>query len=416
MIMTDRKEWARDKFPENEDPHAGMHDDGDPRDDIPDADDEHEFGGNGHDGAREEAGAGNGKSTSSKAFPFVLFDHIENVPKTWVVDGVLGVAEMSCLYGEPGSGKSVLAEDLGLHVAGPFSEWLGREIGAHGAVIYVALERPNLVKRRAIAFKIKHNVHGLPFAIVSGTHDFRDARTAASMLDTIEEVEKATGQKVVLIIVDTLSRALCGGDENSPKDMGALISTMGRIHEKAPDVHILLVHHIPHDAERMRGHGSMLGAIDTGAFVQKNTGIRTATVIKANDFDEGERVAFTLESVTLSAVAARISTAPVVAACPDAPVTGARNGARKLNSNQQRFVDILTTAAIEAPANVKGIDTVPNGVAAVDRDMLKRYLVTKGWIEEADSNKSRATISNMVNALAGKKVIGVTKQHVWVIR
>jgi AAA domain len=359
--------------------------------------------------------AGNGKG-GSRALHFVLFDNIENVSKTWIVDGFLGVGEMSCLYGEPGSGKSVLAEDLGLHIAGKFREWLGREIGMHGAVIYIALERPNLVKRRAIAFKIKHNVHGLPFAIVSGTHDFRDAMAATSMLDTIEEVEKTTGQKVVLIIVDTISRALCGGDENSPKDMGALITTMGRIHEKAPGTHILLVHHIPHDAERMRGHGSLLGAIDTGVFVQKNNCVRTATVIKANDSDEGQRVAFTLESVELDTYETTSVTAPVVVGAPDNPVTGARKGAKKLNANQQRFVDILTTATIEAPADVKGMDTVPRGVTAVDRDMLKGYLVSGGWIEAVETSAQRATISNMVNALAGKGVIGTTKQHVWVVR
>jgi hypothetical protein len=51
MVMTDKKQWARDQFPENENPHAGIHDDdGDPREGFPDADDEHEFNGkaNGH--------------------------------------------------------------------------------------------------------------------------------------------------------------------------------------------------------------------------------------------------------------------------------------------------------------------------------------------------------------------------------
>jgi putative DNA primase/helicase len=48
MVMTDKKQWARDQFPENESPRADMHDgDGDPREDIPDADDEHEFNGSG---------------------------------------------------------------------------------------------------------------------------------------------------------------------------------------------------------------------------------------------------------------------------------------------------------------------------------------------------------------------------------
>jgi Family of unknown function (DUF5906) len=55
MTMTN-KDWARDHFPEDENPRSGMHDgDGDPRTDIPNADDEHEFTGadtkpNGHAG------------------------------------------------------------------------------------------------------------------------------------------------------------------------------------------------------------------------------------------------------------------------------------------------------------------------------------------------------------------------------
>jgi hypothetical protein len=98
---------------------------------------------------------------------------------------------------------------------------------------------------------------------------------------------------------------------------------------------------------------------------------------------------------------------------PQAPVSSARIGARKLNANQHRFLDILTTATIEAPANVKGLASIPNGVIPVDRDMLKRYLVANGWIEETDTNGSRATISNMVNRLAGKNYIGVTNKHVW---
>jgi hypothetical protein len=44
-------------------------------------------------------------------------------------------------------------------------------------------------------------------------------------------------------------------------------------------------------ADRMRGHGSLLGAMDTTAFVRKGVGVRTATVVKANDSDEGESVA-----------------------------------------------------------------------------------------------------------------------------
>ena len=37
--------------------------------------------------------------------------------KTWLVHHLLAVGELSAFYGEPGSGKSVLAQDIGLHLA-----------------------------------------------------------------------------------------------------------------------------------------------------------------------------------------------------------------------------------------------------------------------------------------------------------
>ena len=93
--------------------------------------------------------------------------------KVWVVHHLLAVGEASTWYGEPGSGKSVLVEDLGLHVAAG-RPWHGRPV-AQGAVLFVALERASVVARRAIAFGMKHELAALPFAMVRGPLDFRDA-------------------------------------------------------------------------------------------------------------------------------------------------------------------------------------------------------------------------------------------------
>jgi hypothetical protein len=75
-------------------------------------------------------------------------------------------------------------------------QWLDRKV-KQGAVLYIALERAQLVKRRAVAFRLKYEVKGLPFAVLSGVLDFRDQRTATNILETIAEFEKATGQKVI---------------------------------------------------------------------------------------------------------------------------------------------------------------------------------------------------------------------------
>jgi RecA-family ATPase len=166
-------------------------------------------------------------------------------------------------------------------------------------VLYIALERSKLVERRAIAFRIAHGLRDLPFAIVGGVYDFRDPRTADAIVKITRDVEQATTQKIVLIVIDTLSRALCGGDENSPKDMGAIVTATGRLQEKT-SAHVLWSHHMPLDGgDRMRGHGALLGALDTTIHVVKAGSVRTATVIKANDSEEGERITFALESVVI---------------------------------------------------------------------------------------------------------------------
>lgn len=229
---------------------------------------------------------------------FVLYADLEpSSSKSWLVDRMLGVGELSAVYGPPGCGKGVAIEDMGLHIAAGL-EWHGRPV-TRGAVLYVALERKKLVERRAMAFRAKHQLQDLPFAIAGGVYDFRNPATAAQIADICREVERQTGEIVVLIIIDTVSRALAGGDENGPKDMGALVTTTAKLQE-ATRAHVLLVHHIPHDGERMRGHGALLGAVDTTIAVVNTGSVRTAKVVKANDSEEGEGISFTIEGVEIS--------------------------------------------------------------------------------------------------------------------
>ena len=64
---------------------------------------------------------------ASKGLPFTLFDDIKATSKEWLTQDFLGVGEISCWYGSPGEGKSVLAEDHALHVAAGM-EWLDRKV------------------------------------------------------------------------------------------------------------------------------------------------------------------------------------------------------------------------------------------------------------------------------------------------
>jgi hypothetical protein len=106
-------------------------------------------------------------------------------------------------------------------------------------------------------------------------------------------------QPVVWIAFDTLNRVLGGGDENSSKDMGAVIASIDRI-QRETNAHCSLVHHVPHDRnDRMRGHGSVLGAVDMTVRITKDGDTVNLEVDKANDLVDKPRYAFTFKSVVL---------------------------------------------------------------------------------------------------------------------
>jgi hypothetical protein len=120
---------------------------------------------------------------------FLLYRELETASrKEWLVHNLLGAGDASAFYGVPGSGKSVLVEDLALHVAAG-REWHGRAVN-RGAVLFVALERRKLVERRAIAFRERHQIEDIPFAIIGGMYDLRSAEAVKSIVNACRAIEE----------------------------------------------------------------------------------------------------------------------------------------------------------------------------------------------------------------------------------
>jgi hypothetical protein len=346
------------------------------------------------------------------ALPFSLFESLgAEAKKTWLVDQLLGAGEASSFYGEPGAAKSVGAEDLGLHVAAGRS-WHGRNV-TQGSVLYLALERAKLVKRRAVAFRRHTGIDKLPFAIVSGELDFRDIRTADAIAATAAELERQTGFKVALIIVDTISRALCGGDENSPKDMGALVRTIGRVMQLTA-AHLLCIHHSPVDGgNRQRGHSSLKGALDTTIHVAKSGGHRTATVTKANDSEEGQAIAFDLMSVEIERDEhGNATTAPVVVPADGRGATNKEAPARKLSDRQKLALQALSNCVLSkgkpTPASF-GLSAATSAVSVAD---WRDELISTGVIE-SDGPNPREAFRQIRTALKTRGLIGERDSLIW---
>ena len=88
----------------------------------------------------------------------------------------------------------------------------------------------------------------------------------------------------------------------------------------------------------------------------------------------------------------------------------------KPTATEQRMMDILVRAVDEAGAFVTNTATVPRSTKAITRDMARLYAANAGfWAEDQNEDSRRALLSHYLNKLAGKQVIGLTAEHVWII-
>jgi hypothetical protein len=110
------------------------------------------------------------------------------------------------------------------------------------------------------------------------------------LLALVRAAEQQTGEKCVWVIVDTLSRAMAGGDENSPVDMGRIVAAADRIRAET-SAHFTYLHHTGKDAARgARGHSLLRAATDTEIEVASNS----MTITKQRDMEGGFAIGFGL--------------------------------------------------------------------------------------------------------------------------
>jgi hypothetical protein len=104
-----------------------------------------------------------------------------------------------------------------------------------------------------------------------------------------------------LLIVDTLSRATPGGDENAARDLGRAVEATDRIRE-ACGTTVLLVHHSTKDGGSMRGHSSLEGAADSILEARRDGQTVELRNPKQKDAEPAEPLKLVLRRVGESAV------------------------------------------------------------------------------------------------------------------
>ena len=181
------------------------------------------------------------------------------------VKGILHPGDVAALWGQSGLGKTFVALDLAYHVAHGRT-WHGRRVRP-AAVLYVALEGERGLENRMLACIEQFGSAGKMMARLTIQTPLDKSETGLAGENAIiaqtKLLAEAAGTHVGLIVIDTLSRAIAGDDENSAQDMSAYIGRIKRI-GRATGAAVLSVHHPGKDEGRgMRGSNSLFAACDT---------------------------------------------------------------------------------------------------------------------------------------------------------
>jgi len=357
---------------------------------------------------------GNGAAPRSRLQLIYFNDIVPQLDHLDFVEGLLCSAAMSLVFGASGCGKTHEVVDLGLHVALEWP-WRGREV-ERGGVIYVCGEGGHGISNRIAAFRKHHGIEdqNVPFAVIPSTVNLLDPNADTGILiEIVRLAAERMGVAVVLVIVDTLSRALVGGDENSPEAMGALVANADRIRE-ATRAHLMFVHHSGKNAAAgARGHSILRAATDTEIEITKNaaTGIATAKVTKQRELPTEGEWSFRLVPIELGLNhRGKPVTACVALATDEKP--GAAKSKVKLVAASQIALKALREALAEGGEIPTASNHIPANRKAVKADLWRKFAYARN-ISQGAQDAKRMAFSRASQDLQAKGQIGAWDEWVW---
>lgn len=256
----------------------------------------------------------------------------------WLVYGVLPETGLAALAGQPGSGKSFLAIELACAIAGgcPFFGLKTKQ----RPVYYVILEGAGGLHQRLLAWEAKHG-KDYPDALEfdEGQLNLMDAGDRAALLE-------ATPENGV-VIIDTLAQSTAGQlQENDSKDMGEVIAACNEIIRTKKALVILVCHVGKEEEKGIRGHSSLLGALDTQITVSRkkdpSAPVRSWYVAKSKDGEDGRRFGFELRPVAVGERADGTEVSSAFVMTTDLPTLGRKSSGLGGEVSEEKAEGVLS--------------------------------------------------------------------------
>lgn len=227
--------------------------------------------------------------------------------QTYVAYPLFAERESVLIAAEPKAGKTAIALKLAMQVA--YGETMGKDFQVTMArpVLYFTLEGARAVEMRIRAELDDRKDRDLALPdkdmlfVVDRPHDFgdkevREANCAKIVLHN-EMCKQEFGCSVGLIVIDTLTKAMPGKDQNSVEDTSKLFELIGFLRTHGVDATIVFIHHLSKQGN-VRGSTNIEAEVDVvlGVGKDKKSGLIRMGVWRARSMDEEVDYYFKFES------------------------------------------------------------------------------------------------------------------------
>ena len=342
-------------------------------------------------------------------FKEVWFNDIDppiDVPS--LIHNVIQPESFIVSYGQSNSGKTfhVLHRDICLAANIP---WYGHQTYSTGFSVYGAVEGSRSVGLRAAALRrenLSEHEGDIKFALIPSSINLLDPTAdTGPLIDAIKRIEDKRGEPCIKLTVDTLSRAMAGGDENSSKDMGAIVYSADRIRQEIGCA-FEFVHHSGKDtAKGARGHSLLRAATDTEIEISNDNGLHIAKITKQRDLPVGDEYAFRLRVVEMGedSHGNKVTTC-VPELTTDKPTPKPK---RLTGATQKKMLNLLRTMYLEARNTLEESNLDPGNARIALTDWKARAI-------EEQVVRNRQKFGDQKAALLNNKVIHTDGLYVYV--
>lgn len=245
------------------------------------------------------------------SWPYQGYEAHENydiADQEFYIYPICAQSETVVMFAEPKTGKTALSLTMALNLSCGF-DWGEFKVTDSGPSLYFAMEGTRAVRLRIAAWRKRHTELGvelpdrIPMYVVEGAPGFYKENNkkehAKRIIAHNKMCEAEYGAPLKLIVIDTLTKAMAGGDQNSAEDTAELFEIIGLLRSGGIQATIIFVHHKARGAGNARGSSNIEAEPDVLLDVSKEGDIVSMKVARARSIEDGQVYNFKLEGVEL---------------------------------------------------------------------------------------------------------------------